>query len=515
MEPVADQQRGILRAGIGHGSFDVLIIGGGILGISAAWTAARSGLRVALVDKGDFAGATSTASSKLVHGGLRYMAMGQVGLVRENHQARRELADYLAPHLVRPLPFMVPLYKGGPHGKAAIGAGVVLYSALSRFGDGMGRLVNPAKSRQAVPALKTSGLKGSGKYWDHQMNDGRLAVTVARAAVEAGAVILNHTEVTGLRFQDGQVRGAELRDRLDGTEYGVSASVVVNTSGPWVDHLRRMEDPDAKPSIRLSKGAHVVVKRKQHWRAAVTTPIDDVRVSFAIPWEGHLLLGTTDEDYQGDPSQVRATDADVDQILDEASFSLGGEQLRREDITYRFAGLRVLPMGDGDTKNAARETVVTVGKGGMVSVAGGKWTTFVHIGTKIYEAVRDRLPGGPPAVGPAPLPGAADPALVDRVLRNSHPDLDEDIVAHLSRHYGTLSHQVLALGESDPSLLERIHPDGPDIWAQAVWAARQEWAHTTEDVLRRRTTVMIRGLDTEEVRRRTAELISETELVDA
>nr|BFF26307.1 hypothetical protein GCM10025732_42720 [Glycomyces mayteni] len=240
------------REALSNTTFDLLVIGGGILGISTAWHAAQSGLRVALVDSGDFAGATSSASSKLLHGGLRYLQTGAVKLVAENHFERRAVTRQVAPHLSRPLTFYLPIYKNGPHGAAKMGAGVFAYSALSAFGDGVGHLLNPVKARMAVPELRTDDLKAVAVYGDSQMNDARMALMTVRAAADAGAVVLNHAEVTGLRFtgrqgQRKRVSGADLRDRTDGTEFGVNAHVVLNATGPWVDHLRRMEDAGSDP----------------------------------------------------------------------------------------------------------------------------------------------------------------------------------------------------------------------------------------------------------------------------
>jgi len=504
------------REELSRGTYDLLVIGGGILGTSVTWMAAQAGLRVAMVDGGDFAGATSSASSKLVHGGLRYLQTGNVKLVAENHRERRALAGDIAPHLVKPLSFVVPVYRGGPHGAAKLGAGVFLYSALSVFGDGLGRVITPNQALARVPALRPEGLRAAAVYGDHQMNDSRVAVMTVRAAVDAGAVVLNHAEVVGLRESGGTVSGAELCDRLDGTEFGIGARLVLNATGPWVDHLRRMEDPGAAPSIRLSKGAHLVMRRHEPWKAALTTPIDKYRVSFAIPWEDHLLLGTTDEAYEGDPAGVRATDADVAQILDEAGHAVRDSQLRREDITYAFAGLRVLPGGPGSVSSAKRETVVSRGKGGMLSVAGGKWTTYRHIGKVVLDTLA-HLPGHPlgddlAAILPGmPLPGLASPdAVAMRLWTDRDPGarMDPLVARHLASHYGSIAFDLSRLIRDTPALGERIHPDGPDIWAQAVYARDHEWAATVDDVVRRRTTLTVRGLDTPDVRTRVETLLT-------
>ncbi|MEV4562112.1 FAD-dependent oxidoreductase, partial [Kitasatospora sp. NPDC049285] len=290
--------------------------------------------------------------------------------------------------------------------------------------------------------------------------------------------------------------------------FGIDARLVLNATGPWVDHLRRLEDAGAAPSIRLSKGAHVVVKRRTPWRAALTIPIDKYRVSFAIPWEDHVLLGTTDEEYTGDPLDVRATEPDIDQILGEAAHAIRDEHLRREDITYSFAGLRVLPGGPGDTAAAKRETVVTEGRGGMLSVAGGKWTTYRHIGRVVLDKLKHA-----PGVGLAedvsafpatvPLPGIGAPnAVAHRLMIDHEPGsrMDPLVARHLASHYGTLSFDIARLIAEDPALGEPLHADGPDVWAQVAYAADNEWAYTVDDVLRRRTTMTVRGLDTPEVR---------------
>ncbi|WP_405567300.1 glycerol-3-phosphate dehydrogenase/oxidase [Streptomyces sp. NBC_01167] len=510
------------RERLSMATYDLLVIGGGILGISTAWHAAQSGLRVALVDAGDFAGATSSASSKLLHGGLRYLQTGAVKLVAENHFERRAVSRQVAPHLANPLTFYLPIYKGGPHGAAKLGAGVFAYSALSAFGDGVGHLLSPEKAVHSVPELRTENLQTVAVYGDDQMNDSRMALMTVRAAAESGATVLNHAELQGLRFTGGRVTGAELKDRIDGTEFGVDARLVLNATGPWVDHLRRMENPNAAPSIRLSKGAHLVLKRTSPWKAALATPIDKYRITFALPWEDMLLLGTTDEEYEGDPADVAVNENDIAQILEEAAYSIRDQQLSRDLITYSFAGLRVLPGGPGDTSTAKRETVVTEGSGGMLSVAGGKWTTFRHIGRTVLQKL-ESLPGHPLGEGyepvsrlpkGLPLPGIANPRAVTRGLLTDNtaqgPQMAADTARHLATHYGTLAYEVACLAHRDPALAERIHPDAPEIWAQVVYARDHEWAETADDVLRRRTTLTIRGLATDEIRARVEAILAET-----
>ncbi|MFG2438108.1 glycerol-3-phosphate dehydrogenase C-terminal domain-containing protein, partial [Streptomyces sp. NPDC048508] len=281
----------------------------------------------------------------------------------------------------------------------------------------------------------------------------------------------------------------------------------------------KLEDPNAAPSIRLSKGAHLVLKRTAPWKAALATPIDKYRITFALPWEDMLLLGTTDEEYEGDPGDVAVTEKDTAQILDEAALSVRDEQLSRDLITYAYAGLRVLPGGPGDTSKAKRETVVTEGRGGMLSVAGGKWTTFRHIGRTVLKKL-EMLPGHPLGEGiepiselpkKMPLPGIANPrAVAHRLLIDQPADgprMAADTARHLSTHYGSLAFDIARLANENPELAERIHPDAPEIWAQVVYARDNEWAETADDVLRRRTTLTIRGLATEDIRHQVEDLL--------
>jgi glycerol-3-phosphate dehydrogenase len=480
-------------------TFDMLVIGAGAIGAATAWYAALGGARVAIVDRGDVAGATSSASSKLMHGGLRYLAMGDIGLVREAHHERRIHARTVAPHLVRPLEFVVPVGPDSPTALWQVRAGVFLYGALARFADGRNGRISLASARGRVPPLLTDGLRGTVLYHDHQTHDARLAISALRAAAEAGAVVVNHAEVVALRTAGGAVSGADVADRLGGTTIAVDSRTVVNAAGPWVDDVRRLEDPGAGTSVLLSKGAHVVLAGGDGWTAAVTTPLPGGRVSFAIPWEGMLLLGTTDEPYDGSPAAVTATDADVAQILTEAGRSLDAGVLDPARVRSRFAGVRVLPANGASTIRARRETVVGRGPGGMVSVAGGKLTTWRRIGARTARLALEPL-GLRPPVRPAPLPGAAPLEAVKRALATSHPALPEDVRTNLALHYGIGAAEVLAPAAERPELLERIHDGGPDIWAQAVHGRDREWAATADDVLRGRTTVALRGLDDPVVR---------------
>jgi len=475
---------------LGRGRFDLLVIGGGIIGAGIAATAARSGLAVALVDKGDFGGATSTASSKLIHGGLRYLRLGDVRLVREAHQERRLLTGYVAQHLVQRLPFLVPLYRGGPYGAATTEAGLLLYSALAR--SRLHLLASPERGRREIPGLRVDALRGCGVYADAATHDGRLCLANVRAAERAGATVLNYAEVRELRIAGGRVAGAEVV--VDGEAHAVDARAVVNASGPWVDEIRRLEDPNAQRTVRLSKGSHVLVRLEQPWTAALTIPHDKIRVSFAVPWQGMLLLGTTDALFEGEPGPVEATEAEVAQILAEAAVAVSPELLRPEAICSTFAGLRVLPGGDGATASARRETVVHRGRAGMLSVAGGKLTTYRRIALTVLERLRGDL--GLRAIDPAPfaLPGSAPPEAFAGRLARRWPDLEPRVHAHLAHLYGTLAAEVLAPATDDPSLLEPLNARGPDIIAQAVYAREAEWACFPEDILRRRTTLAIRGL---------------------
>jgi glycerol-3-phosphate dehydrogenase len=488
------------------GTFDVLVIGAGAIGAATAWYATLTGARVAVVDRGDVAGATSAASSKLMHGGLRYLAMGDVGLVREAHHERRIHARTVAPHLVRPLEFVVPVGPDSPTRLWQVRAGVFLYGALARFADGRNGRISLASARRRVPPLRTDGLRGAVLYHDHQTHDARLAISALRAAADRGAVIAPHAEVVSLRMRGGTVAGADVTDRLGGGALAVDARTVVNAAGPWVDAVRRLEDPAAGTSVLLSKGAHAVLAGGGGWTAAVTTPLPGGRVSFAIPWEGMLLLGTTDEPYDGDPAAVAATDADVAQILSEAGRSLAADVLRPELVRSRFAGVRVLPAGGASTIRARRETVVGRGRGGMVSVAGGKLTTWRLIGARTAGLALAPLGYRVPRRA-APLPGAAPLARVERSLAETHPELPDDVRVHLARHYGTRAAELLGRGGDDPALLDRIHPGGPDIWAQVAYGRDREWAATVEDVLRGRTTVALRGLDDDEVRAATERML--------
>jgi glycerol-3-phosphate dehydrogenase len=471
--------------------FDVLVIGGGIVGAATAAHAARHGLAVALVDAGDFGAGTSSASSKLIHGGLRYLRLGDVRLVREAHHERRTLTKVVAPHLVHRLPFLLPLYEHGPFRPAFVQSGILLYSALAR--SRLNWLVAPARARSLVPDLAVAELRSCALYADAWTNDARLTLENVHAAALGGAVVLNRAEVVALRHTAGRISGAEVA--VDGETVPVDTRAVVNATGPWVDRVRRLESPDAGSSVRLSKGVHAIVPGGSGWSAALTIPQDDVRVTFAVPWYGALLLGTTDTEYDGDPAAVRVEERDVTQILEEAAVALG-EPPGRETVRATFAGLRVLPAGPGESVSARRETVYTLGPGGMLSVAGGKLTTYRRIALDAMERLR-------PVLGPArldrrpwPLPGAA------RAGVPLPPGLDPDVHAHLTHLYGGRAGEVLAPALDDPALLERIHPDGPDVLAQVAWAVRHEWAETADDVLRRRTTVALRGLADDEARAR-------------
>jgi glycerol-3-phosphate dehydrogenase len=475
--------------------FDLVVVGGGIVGAGTAALAARLGLRVALLERGDFGGATSSASSKLIHGGLRYLRMGDVRLVREALAEARVLRETVAPHLVHDLDFVLPVYRRGPYGPTAIRAALAAYRAL---GGGRGRVVSATRAARRAPALRVDGLRAAGLYADAQTNDARLCLANVRAAADAGAFVAGRTAVSGIeRGPEGLVvhaAGLELRTRT-----------VVNAAGPWVDEVRRLEDPRAGTSVALSKGVHLVLDLPPGLDVALTIPVDRTRVAFALPWEGVLLLGTTDTEVDGPDGAATVTAEDEAQVLAEAACALPADVLRPETIRARFAGLRVLPLRDGATARRRREVTLSRGPLGMLSVAGGKLTTYRLIARSALGALRADLGGGVGGIEPFPLPGAADPDAVAAGL-----DVEPGLARHLARTYGSLAGEVLALSAGRADALEPLADGEPEVVAQVVYARDREWATEPEDVLRRRTTLALRGRATAEVEARVRAVLAES-----
>ena len=497
-EPAPGLTRGASIDRLSEREFDLLVIGGGIVGAGIASHAAQAGLAVALVDAGDFGGATSSASSKLVHGGLRYLRLGDVRLVREAHHERRALSRIVAPHLVHRMPFLLPLYEGGPFRPAFVQSGILLYSTIAR--SRLHWLVSPERARGLVPPLRVDGLRSCALYADAWTNDARLCLGNVRAAADAGATVLNGAEVVRLRSTRGALTGAEVL--VDGEHVTVNARVCVNAAGPWVDEVRRLENPFAGTSVRLSKGAHVLVDAEDEWSAALTVPQDDVRVTFAVPWYGMLLLGTTDTAWEAEPDDVEVQAADIEQVLTEAAVALAPDLVSADRVRAAYAGLRVLPAGNGESVSAPRETVFTRSSGGMLNVAGGKLTTYRRIALEALSRLRRELGLRQLETKPWPLPGATGRE------RPLSVELDPDVSEHLLHLYGSLAHDVVGWAAHDPSLLDRLHPDGPDIAAQVVYAHEREWARDADDVLRRRTTCFYRGLADGGVTDRVDELLA-------
>jgi glycerol-3-phosphate dehydrogenase len=475
---------------LGRGVFDVLMIGGGIIGDRVAFDAARLGLRVALVDAGDFGGATSGASARLVHGGLRYLGTGDLRLVRTALRERNVLAFRVAPHLVRPLPFVLSA-AGGRRSRCA--AGLLVYAALDGFRSPLPRFVTPEEATILVPPLGFVDTASHAVYYEARTNDSRLALATVTAAARCGAVVANYLRAGDLHLAPGKIS----RVSLQGPEGKVTVRcrAVVNATGPWLDLLRNMEDSACEPVTRLSKGIHVVLRPDRQWQAAAAVSLDDGQHLYAVPCEDRILLGTTEQEYHGDPTGVAAEPEDVSYLLEMANQFLRPEMLRSESVVSAFAGLRVLPRGEEATLHASRDHLLSVGPGGMVSVAGGKLTTHRRIALDALRHLPYRVRPRRLSLSDAPLPGASPVR-----GRGLYSRLDDSMVDHLLHLYGSETGNLLEYSKVHDNALERLTPEAPDLWAQVYHAIREEWALTAEDIIYRRTTLGLRGFDTPEIR---------------
>jgi glycerol-3-phosphate dehydrogenase len=503
------RDRGAMLGRLATERFDVLVIGGGITGTGAALDAASRGLRVALVEARDLASGTSSRSSKLIHGGLRYLEQRDFKLVREALRERDLLVSKLAPHLVRPVSFLYPLYKKVVE-RPYVGAGLALYDAMegTRRPVPHHRHMTARGALKLAPGLSPERLAGAMLYYDAQVDDARHTLTVARTAAAHGAVVATRVSaVELLRGPDGvRVTGARVRDEETGHEVTVTAEAVVVCAGVWTDLVHEMAGVQAGYRVRMSKGVHIVVPREAVQAGTGVIVRSDKSVLFFIPWGEHWIVGTTDTDFSGDRSEPVATEEDVDYILAAANRVLA-RPLTRADVIAVYAGLRPLvaaPQGNGakgakSTTKVSREHVVDVPAPGLASIAGGKFTTYRLMARDVVDAAAAGLGRAVPAsvTDQVPLLGADGLAAV----RAGAGRLAEDYrvaratVEHLLDRYGALAGEVLDLIRADPGLAQPLADGHPYLRAEVVYAVTHENALHVEDVLMRRMRLFIESAD--------------------
>jgi glycerol-3-phosphate dehydrogenase len=477
---------------LADGTFDLLVLGGGITGAGTALDAALRGFRVALIDRADFASGTSSASSKLVHGGLRYLETGDFRLVHEAlHERRRLLSN--APHLVRPLRFLLPFYAGTRVPPWKWRAGLLLYDLLAgRDNLRHSHALSPARLRREVPGLRRDGLLGGADYCDAQMDDARLCIEVLKTADAAGACVANYVEATAFESAAGRIAGVRARDHVGGADFVIRARVVLNATGPWVDRVCRLAG-DGGPHLRPTKGVHLLAPDRGLPTAFTLLHPDDGRVLFVIPWMGKTLIGTTDTDSDEAPEALTVTPAEVDYLLRAHNHYLA-PPLEPGDVLGSFAGLRpLLRSRAGEPSSLSREFRLFWSPSGLLTAAGGKYTTYRHMAEVITDAVADRL--GRRArcrTASQRLDGAPgvpwlefEPAETRRLaLRHG---VSESAARHLVNRYGRRAADVAEHLGGDPSLAEPVVEGEPDLRVEFVYQRAEEMAIREADCLLRRT----------------------------
>jgi glycerol-3-phosphate dehydrogenase len=461
--------------------WDVVIIGGGATGLGCAVDAAARGYRTLLLEQHDFAKGTSSRSTKLIHGGIRYLQQGNVGLVIEALRERGLLTQN-APHLVHHLGFIVPNYTWWE--APFYGIGLKIYDILAgKLGLGPSRHLSREETLQRLPTLEPEGLRGGVVYYDGQFDDARLAIALAQTAADLGAVVLNYVGVAGFTKANGLLRTVLAHDNETGAEFEINARAVVNATGVFTDFIRKLDEPDAETIVSPSQGVHIVLEKSfMPGDSAIMVPrTEDGRVLFAIPWHGRLLIGTTDTPVADASLEPTPLDEELDFLLSHAARYLTRDPTRR-DVLSTFAGLRPLrKIGDRkDTASVPRDHSVLVSKSGLVTITGGKWTTYRKMAedTINQAAVVGELEERPPATAELKLHGWTAKV---------------DVKDHLGV-YGARASELQDLMRQEPALNKPVHPSLPYFGAEVVWTARHEMARTVEDVLSRRLRALL--LDT-------------------
>lgn len=479
--------------------FDLLVIGGGVVGTGAALDAASRGLSVALVEARDWAAGTSSRSSKLIHGGLRYLEQLDFALVREALRERARLLHRLAPHLVRPVPFLYPL-RHRAWERAYVGAGVLLYDTL-----GGARALPPHRHlsrRRALDlarSLRDDALTGAIRYYDAQVDDARFTMMLARTAAQHGATVLNRVAATKLVVDDGTVVGAEVRDAESGREFAVRARRVISATGVWTDELHRLAGTEGEFHVAMSKGVHVLVPRERLDLATGLIMRTEKSVLFVIPWDEHWIIGTTDTPWSLDRANPAASRADLEYILARVN-SVLRDPLTPADLVGVYAGLRPLLAGrSGDTAKLSREHAVSEPVPGLFVVAGGKFTTYRVMGADVVDAAASGLGRevAPSLTHRLPVLGAVGyhELWSNRIALARRAGLRVSVVERLLRRYGTLVTDLLGMIDKDPGLADPVDGAEPYLRAEVVYAVTHEGALHIEDVLARRTRVSIETAD--------------------
>ncbi len=480
---------------LGARQFDLLVIGGGITGCGIARDAALRGLSVALVEKDDFASGTSSRSSRLIHGGVRYLEHGQLHLVFESSAERRRLLE-LAPHLVRPLQFTWPVYEGARIPRWKLGAGLMLYDALSLFRNvGRHRRLSARDVLEHEPALTPHGLLGGARYYDAATNDARLTLANVMSAADAGAVVMNHAAVAPLLVERGRMAGGMVRDALEPRSVELRARVVVNATGPWSDRVQRG-----------SKGAHIAVPRERVGNSYALTLVAprDGRVMFVLPADRHAIVGTTDTYTSSSPDSVRASAEDVRYLLESANAFFPAAQLTTSDVVSAWAGIRPLIPAVGDTPGgASREHAVATDSRGLISITGGKLTTYRVMAADVLRAVLPALGTGARSrgAGTSRDPSASTPlfggdfASINEVIASAvSATHDIALATHLVSAYGNRWHLVWAsIGEAGGRFV--VESGLPYTVGEMRYCQAHEMAVTLADLLMRRTHVAFETRD--------------------
>jgi glycerol-3-phosphate dehydrogenase len=464
----------------------MIVVGGGATGVGVAIDAASRGYDVLLLEQSDFGKGTSSRSTKLAHGGVRYLEQGNIGLVMEALKERGLLLQN-APHLVHDLRFVVPNYDWWE--TPFYGLGLKLYQLLAgKYGFGRSGILSKEETLKHLPTLKTEGLRGGAVYYDGQFDDARLLIHMVATAFEQGATLLNYVEVTGLtKDAQGFVDGVVARDVETGNELRTSAKVVVNATGAFSDLLRIQADPAAKKMIAPSQGIHLVfdlsfLQGDSAGDSAILVPhTADGRVLFAIPWHGHTLVGTTDTPVAAATLEPVALEQEIEFILATAGQYLA-KAPTRDDVLSVFAGIRPLvgPSGSTGTASLSRDHVINIDPSGLVTICGGKWTTYRHMAEDCVDqaATLAQLPDSPCVTHHLHIHGYQSPATA------------HEFEFGWLAVYGSDGNEIRKLIENDPALGQPLHAALPYVKAEVIWAVRQEMARTVEDILARRTRAL-------------------------